>query len=263
MPGRVRRHARHLRGELRGQGPAVPQGQGRGLGHRRVRHAAARDQHAHPARGRQGRPLRPNARDPAADRKVAARGRGHEGARRTHDLGRLRRAPGGRGYALRVDHGCLRRARRGPAPEAPPRRPGRAARDRLRRRGLGRQGGRLHPARPQLRGRLERPRRHEHREDRPRPFRRGARHRRGPTLQRGRAGGADGRRPTRACASWSACRSRRSATSSRRPASPSPSPFQPPQDPASPGSRSRRRSTRAAPPRRTPRLERGRVRPRP
>ena len=71
---RGRPHARHLHGERRGSRAAVPAQHRQGLGHGGVRHAAARHDHAHAARGdgRQGR--RAHAGDPAADRPVAALG---------------------------------------------------------------------------------------------------------------------------------------------------------------------------------------------
>ena len=67
-------HARHLHGERRGSRAALSSQHGKGLGHGGIRHAAARDVHAHAARGdgRQGR--RPHPGDPAADRPLAAVG---------------------------------------------------------------------------------------------------------------------------------------------------------------------------------------------
>ena len=107
------RHARPVRGDRRGPHPAAPARQGHGLGHRRVRDAAGRDVGAQPARvACKGRLGRPDARDPAAHRPLAARRRGHRGARRADRDHRLRRAPGGRRHALRLDHGRLRGARR-------------------------------------------------------------------------------------------------------------------------------------------------------
>ena len=47
---------------------------------------------------------RPHGRDPAPDRALAARRDRLRGARRAHGLHRLRRAPGRRRHALRVDH---------------------------------------------------------------------------------------------------------------------------------------------------------------
>ena len=84
---------------------------GQGLGHGRVRHAAARHEHAHDARGQHGQGRRPDAGDPAADRPLAALGDQHAGTRRTDDLDRLRRHPGGRRHAHGVDHRRLRRPR--------------------------------------------------------------------------------------------------------------------------------------------------------
>ena len=104
LPRRGRRHPGRLRGERRGEGAALPQGQGRGLGHRRVRHAPPRHHHPLAARGLEGRALGPHPRDPAPHRAVAPRGGRHEGARRAHALGRLRRDPGRRRHPLRLDH---------------------------------------------------------------------------------------------------------------------------------------------------------------
>ena len=50
----------------------------KGLGDRRIRHAAARDDHSHAARGVGGQGRRPHAGDPAADRPIAARRDGLE-----------------------------------------------------------------------------------------------------------------------------------------------------------------------------------------
>ena len=154
-----------------------------------------------PARGvgRQGR--RPHAGDPAADRPLAARRHAPRGARRAHDLGRLRRHPGRRRHAHGVDHRRLRRAR-ARAPED-----ARAEPDRRRcpiarlRRGHERRhrGGRA-AARPRLRGGLARRRGHEHRPDRRRAVHRGAGHgggrpvrpRRAAVAARSRAGRASG-----------------------------------------------------------------------
>ncbi len=71
---RVRRHASAVHRVDRAEGAAVPEGQAAGLGHRRVRNAAARDAHAHSARGQQGQAGRPNARDSTADRPEPALG---------------------------------------------------------------------------------------------------------------------------------------------------------------------------------------------
>ena len=126
----------HLHGLGRGQGAALPEGAGQGLGHRGVRHAAALDQHPHDPRAE--RAERPLAGDPAARGSLAARG-GRDGqARRADDLGGLRRHPGRRRHAHRGDHRRLRR--RGATRSAPLVKAGRAA-------GL---------ARPRLRGRDQR-----------------------------------------------------------------------------------------------------------
>ena len=107
------RHARPLLGDARGPHPAAPARQGHRLGHRRVRDAAGRDLGADAARigARQAR--RPHVRDPAARRPLAAGRREHGRARRAHRDDRLRRAPGRRRHALRVDHRRVRRARAG------------------------------------------------------------------------------------------------------------------------------------------------------
>ena len=81
-----------------------------GLGHGRIRHAAARDDDAVAARGngRQGR--RTHAGDSAAHRPLAARRHQARGDRRAHHHARLRRDPGGRRHANGVDHRRLRGA---------------------------------------------------------------------------------------------------------------------------------------------------------
>ena len=126
----------------------------------------------------QGPPRRPHGRDPAADRPLAARRRRLRGARRAHDLPRLRRAAGRRRHALRVDHRRLRGAA--------------LACDALRADGVlerspltgsvaavscGIVGG-VAAARPRLRRGLDRRGRRERRDDRRRRPRRGAGHRR-------------------------------------------------------------------------------------
>ena len=81
------------------------------LGDRRVRDAARLHRRAQAARRHPRATRRQHGRDPAPDRTLAARRRRLRGARRTHDLPRLRRAAGRRRHPLRVDHGRLRRAR--------------------------------------------------------------------------------------------------------------------------------------------------------
>ena len=105
------RHARAVLGDGRGAYPAAPARQGPRLGDRRVRDAAPRDVRAEPARVRQGPAGWPDARDPAAHRPLPARRRRHREARRADRDHRLRRAPGRRRHAHRVDHRRLRRAR--------------------------------------------------------------------------------------------------------------------------------------------------------
>ena len=75
----------------------------------------------------EGPARRPHGRDPAPDRPLAARGGRLRGARRAHDLRRLRRPAGRRRHPLRLDHRRLRRARAG-RPQADGGRPARAAR---------------------------------------------------------------------------------------------------------------------------------------
>ena len=72
---RGRRHEGALHRERRGRRAGVPQGQGPGLAHRRIRNAAARDEHADAARGGGRQAVGTHAGDPAADRPQPARGR--------------------------------------------------------------------------------------------------------------------------------------------------------------------------------------------
>ena len=72
--------------------PPWLQGPGPRLGHRRIRHAAARHPGADPPRGVGRQAERPHRRDPAPDRPLAARRGRPRRARRTPDHGRLRRA---------------------------------------------------------------------------------------------------------------------------------------------------------------------------
>ncbi len=120
---RGRAHAGHLHGVGRGARAAVPARQRQGLGHRRIRHAAARDVHADDARGDGGQSRRPHAGDPAADRPLAALGHDAHRTRRADGLDRLRRDSGRRRHAHGGDHRRLRRAR------ARARTPARARRD--------------------------------------------------------------------------------------------------------------------------------------
>ena len=123
------------------------------LGHRGVRDAAGGHVGAQPARIGQGQARRPDPRDPAAHRPVAAGRRGHRGHGRAHRDHRLRRAPGRRRHALRVDHRRLRRAR----PGAPQGRPG-AGRRQQDRRHQRRHRGRHAAAGPRLHRGLAAPR---------------------------------------------------------------------------------------------------------
>ena len=70
---------------------------------------AGLDRRAHRPRGGAREAGRPHGRDPAADRPRAPRCRRLPGARRADRLSRLRRPAGGRRYALRGDHRCVRR----------------------------------------------------------------------------------------------------------------------------------------------------------
>ncbi len=120
--GGVRGHQGHLHGYGRGQGSALPQGAGARVGDRRVRHAAALDEHAQPAR--EPRAERAVAGDPAPGWTGAARRGRAEQARRAHDLDRLRRDPGRRRHAHGRHHRRLHRAgRRGGPPAGRRRRP--------------------------------------------------------------------------------------------------------------------------------------------
>ena len=107
-----RRHPRAVHRQRRGSRPGVAARQGRRLGHRRIRHAAARHQHPHAARSRARRPGRTHDGNPAPDRPQPARVRRSQRARRAHDHARLRRAAGRRRHAHRRDHRRLRRAGR-------------------------------------------------------------------------------------------------------------------------------------------------------
>ncbi len=159
---RVRPHARAVRGVVHRGRAALAQGVGRGLGHRRVRDAPARDERAQPARVGEGQDRRAHARDLPPHRPVPARHHRRLRARREHDRAGLRRPPGRRRHAHRRDHRRLRRARRrrrvGPA--ARPHQGRQARADRLRR-GRERRHHRRHAhARPPVR--RGRPRRDGH-----------------------------------------------------------------------------------------------------
>ena len=134
--------------------PPFLKGKGQGLAHRRIRHAAARDEHADEARSGRRQAVGPHAGDPAPDRAQPARRHRPRGARRAHAEDRLRRAAGRRRHALRVDHRRLRRGgrRRRVVPRARPR--DRRAAARVRRGGVGRHRRRRAGARPRLRGGL-------------------------------------------------------------------------------------------------------------
>ena len=130
VPRQDRRHRGPVRGDDRGPRPAAPARQGDRLGDRRVLDAAAGHRRAHRPRIGQGPDRRPDPRDPAADRALAARRRRPDQARRADDHRRLRRPPGRRRDAHRLDHRRLRGAggrahhlRHGAAPGRPRSRP--------------------------------------------------------------------------------------------------------------------------------------------
>ncbi len=114
LVSRIRPHAQVLFGtrERRGEGSAVPEGQGARLGHGRVRHAAARDQYPQLPRGGERQAIGAHAGDPAPHRAQPARSHGPREAGRAPDHHRLRRAAGRRRHALRLDHRIHGRARR-------------------------------------------------------------------------------------------------------------------------------------------------------
>src|SRR5439155_1357992 len=83
---------------------SLDQGPRAGVDHRRVRHATARDEHAHAARGGRRQAVRAHAGNPATDRQEPARHRRSQGAGRTHAARRLRCCSGRWRHPLRVDH---------------------------------------------------------------------------------------------------------------------------------------------------------------
>ena len=107
----IGRDARDLHRVGTGERPALAGRRRPRLGDGRVRHAPRLHRRAQAARHLEGPARRPLGRDPAPDRPLAARRGRLRGARRAHDLHRLRRAPGRRRHALRLDH---RRPRRAP-----------------------------------------------------------------------------------------------------------------------------------------------------
>ena len=113
VPDPLRRHRGPVRGHDRRSRPAPPSRQGDRLGHRRVLDAAAGHRRTDRPRVGQGPDRRPDARDPAPHRALVAWRRRPGPARRADDHRRLRRPPGRRRDADRVDHRRLRRARRG------------------------------------------------------------------------------------------------------------------------------------------------------
>ena len=158
--------------------PAVVEGLGQGLGHRRVLDAAGLVARARRARSGAGQAERAHAGDPAPDRPVAARRRRPAPHARRADHRRLRRAAGRRRHPHRVDLRWLDRVARR---VQPPGRQGhaRASSDPATVRGdLGGRHRRHADARPRVRrGRAGRSR-HERGDDRRRAVRRGAGNRR-------------------------------------------------------------------------------------
>ena len=92
----------HLHG--RRQGPAISQPHEPGVGHRRVRHASRRDQHPLGARSRTRQANRPDDRDPAPDRPLAALRCESLAFGHAHASDRLRCDPGRRGHTNRIHH---------------------------------------------------------------------------------------------------------------------------------------------------------------
>jgi hypothetical protein len=184
----LRQHPGPLHGDVHRRRPALPAGQGAGLAHRGIRHAALLHRPAEKS-GQERQGGRPGGRDSAPDRPLPAGGRGPEEDHRTHPVGRLRRAPGRRRHA---HHGHQRGLRGPPRPAeahggqapaaglAPDHRAGRGLRGR---------GGRRDPVRPVLRRGQRRPDRHEPGDDRHGPVHRG------PGVGRGRALQPRGARP--------------------------------------------------------------------
>ena len=174
VPVRAGRDAGDLHRVGVGKGAALARGQGPRLGHLRVRDAPRVDRRAQGARLQARAPRRAVDRDPAADRARTARRRRPERAAGPLRLCRLRRAPGRRRHALRLDHRRLRRpAARDPEPARGGRARARSA-HRVDRGDLVRRRRRRGALRPRLlRGLAGRGRR-EHRHDRRRRSGRGA-----------------------------------------------------------------------------------------
>ena len=110
VPGAVRRHPCAVHRHGRGAGAALSAQHRQGLGHRRIRHAAALDPHPHRPRGGARQAERAHPGDPAADRPQPARGHRPRRARRAPDPHRLRRAAGRWRHPHRGDHRQLCRA---------------------------------------------------------------------------------------------------------------------------------------------------------
>ncbi len=174
--------------------------------------------------GRQGR--RPHAGDPAAHRPVAPLGHEPAGARRAHDLDRLRRHPGRRRHADGVDHRRVRRAGARAREAARARRDQDDARSPTTSPPRASASSTASAARPGVRRRLARRSRHEHRQDGRRPVHRGAGDGRGDAVRPRRAARAarPGRRRASASSSRSSARSWVIWSEPRRAAAASPPP---------------------------------------
>ena len=118
--------------------PALDEGQGQGLGHRRVLDAAGRHARSQRSRGGQGQAEGPHPRDPAPHRPGAARRHRHRSDGRGRDHARLRRSAGRRRHPHRVDLWRLRRAARRVHAARRRRSDAQASADRRLRRGIGR-----------------------------------------------------------------------------------------------------------------------------
>ena len=110
VPRQIRRHACAVHRDHRGTGAAVAAQQRQGLGHRRIRHAAALDPYPHRPRGGARAAKRPHPGNPAPDRPQLARGDRPRRHGRATDQDRLRRASGRRRHTHGGDHRQLCRA---------------------------------------------------------------------------------------------------------------------------------------------------------
>jgi hypothetical protein len=106
-PHRGRGHQGHLHGQRRGAGAALPQGQGRGLDHRRSTACCRAPPHPLAARGHKGQPPAAPTRSSASSAARCARW-STMAPGRAHAVDRLRRDPGRRRHAHRLHHRRLR-----------------------------------------------------------------------------------------------------------------------------------------------------------